>query len=567
MDSFFRTRRTLLQIGMFAPLFGCASFGGDKLGFQAVPVATEDKVAVPPGYRADVLYAWGDATGIAAVEFRWDGSSSAADQALQAGMHHDGIEFFPLEGNRALLAMNHEYTDDGLLHADGMKTWTADKVRKSQAAHGVSVIEIEQIGGGWRVVRPSKYARRVTAETQMAISGPAADSPLIGARQALGTINNCAAGRTPWGTYLTCEENFNGYFAHGGAIPPEMRRYGISARGAGYRWHEFDPRFDAQASPEEPNRFGWVVEIDPYDPQSQPVKRTALGRFKHEGAMVTLAKDRRVVVYMGDDERFEYIYKFVSSRPFDGKARDLLDSGTLYVARFNGDGSGSWLPLGNDERSLVYTRLAADAAGATRMDRPEWIAVHPQTGDVYVSLTNNDRRGADGQPGIDGPNPRANNVFGHIVRWSESGGDAAAASFRWSVFALAGEEKGFGSPDGLWFDPGGTLWIQTDISTSTLNRGPYAKLGNNQMLAADVASGEIRRFLTGPNGCEITGVTMAPDRRSLFINIQHPGEPASERSDPGAPRAVSNWPDFRADGRPRSATIVIRREDGGLVGS
>jgi secreted PhoX family phosphatase len=201
------------------------------------------------------------------------------------------------------------------------------------------------------------------------------------------------------------------------------------------------------------------------------------------------------------------------------------------------------------------------------MDRPEWIAVHPQTHDVYVSLTNNDRRGTEGQPGVDGPNPRAANVFGQIVRWSEAGGDAAAAEFRWSIFALAGEEKGFGSPDGLWFDPGGTLWIQTDVSTSALNRGPYAKLGNNQMLAADVASGEIRRFLTGPSGCEITGATMAPDRKSLFINIQHPGETASERSDPAAPRAVSNWPDFRPDGRPRSATIVIRREDGGLVGS
>ena len=552
------------------PLFGCAGLGsGNRLGFEAIPISTQDKIAVPPGYRAEVLYAWGDATGVAgsAPAFRWDGSNSAADQALQAGMHHDGIEFFPLEGNRALLAMNHEYTDDGLLHADGMRTWTVEKVRKSQAAHGVSVIEIEQSAGGWRVVRPSAYARRITADTQISISGPAAGSALLGSRQTLGTINNCAAGRTPWGTYLTCEENFNNYFVHSGTITPEQRRYGISARGAGYRWHEFDPRFDAAASPEEPNRFGWVVEIDPYDPQAQPVKRTALGRIKHEGAMVTLAKDGRVVVYMGDDERFEYIYKFVSARPFDGKSRDLLDHGTLQVARFNADGAGQWLPLGNDERSLVYTRLAADAAGATKMDRPEWIAVHPQTRDVYVSLTNNDRRGADGQPGVDGPNPRAANVYGHIVRWSEAGGDAAAATFRWSVFALAGEEKGFGSPDGLWFDPGGTLWIQTDVSTSALNRGPYAKLGNNQMLAADVASGEIRRFLTGPSGCEITGVTMAPDRKSLFINIQHPGEPASERSDPAAPRAVSNWPDFRPDGRPRSATIVIRREDGGLVGS
>ena len=190
------------------------------------------------------------------------------------------------------------------------------------------------------------------------------------------------------------------------------------------------------------------------------------------------------------------------------------------------------------------------------MDRPEWIAVHPRNGDVYVSLTNNSRRGRDGLPGADAANPRAPNVFGHIVRWTEAGGDAAASEFRWSIFALGGEDKGFGSPDGLWFDPGGTLWIQTDVSPGVLNRGPYAKLGNNQMLAADVTTGEIRRFLTGPNGCEITGATMTPDRRSLFINVQHPGE-----------GTASNWPDFRPGGRPRSATVVIRREDGGLVGS
>jgi len=541
---------------MVAPLFGCAGFAATpRLGFQAIPPSAEDKVIVPPGYRADVLYAWGDATGMAPVEFRWDASNTAAEQALQAGMHHDGMELFTLSGNRALLAVNHEYTDEKLLHPQGIQGWTAEQVRKSQAAHGVSVIEIE-FTDRWRVVRPSKYARRITAATPMSVSGPAAGSALLGGREALGTINNCAAGRTPWGTYLTCEENFNGYFVHGGAIPPEMRRYGITARGFGYRWHEFDPRFDAQANPLEPNRFGWVVEIDPYDPQSRPVKRTALGRIKHEGAMVTLAKDGRVAVYMGDDEQFEYIYKFVSSQPFDGKRRDLLDSGALYVARFDGDGTGRWLPLPSTPEGLVHARLAADAAGATKMDRPEWIAVHPRNGDVYVSLTNNSRRGRDGLPGADAANPRAPNVFGHIVRWTEAGGDAAASEFRWSIFALGGEDKGFGSPDGLWFDPGGTLWIQTDVSPGVLNRGPYAKLGNNQMLAADVTTGEIRRFLTGPNGCEITGATMTPDRRSLFINVQHPGE-----------GTASNWPDFRPGGRPRSATVVIRREDGGLVGS
>jgi len=581
MTTPFRGRRRVLKAGLAGlataiPVWGCATRSQDStplLGFAAVPVSTGDAVNVPPGYRAQVLYRWGDAVGIAGAqpEFRFDAGNSAAEQAQQAGMHHDAIEFFALPGGGGLLAVNHEYTDDGLLHADGMKNWSAEKVRKSQAAHGVAVIEVSQRGAEWQLVRPSQYARRITASTPIRMAGPAAGSALTGGVEALGTFNNCAGGRTPWGTYLTCEENFNNYFVNGGAIPREQMRYGINARGGGYRWHEFDPRFDAQANPLEPNRFGWVVEIDPYDPRAQPVKRTALGRFKHEGAMVTLAADRRVVVYMGDDERFEYIYKFVSSKPYAPENRGansaLLDEGTLFVARFEPNGAGQWLALPKSAEALVYTRLAADAAGATKMDRPEWIAVHPVTQDVYVSLTNNDRRGAAGQPGVDGVNPRPDNVYGHILKWREEGGDPAAAKLRWEVFALAGEDKGFGSPDGLWFDPRGVLWIETDVSTSALNRGPYAKLGNNQMLAADVTSGEIRRFLTGPSGCEITGVTMAPDGRTLFINIQHPGEPASERSNPDAPRAVSNWPDFRPDGRPRSATLAIRREDGGHIGT
>jgi uncharacterized protein len=579
MNRVFHRRRQVLKAGLAGlaasmPVWGCATRRPPEhlVGFQHVPVSTADAVTVPPGYRAQVLSRWGDpiGAGMGAPEFRMDGGNSAAEQALQAGMHHDAIELFPLPSGNALLAINYEYTDDGLLHPDGMKTWNADKVRKSQAAHGVGILEISPGGNAWKVVKPSKYARRVTAYTPMRMAGPAAGSaPLAG--EILGTLNNCGGGRTPWGTYLTCEENFNGYFANGGSIPPEQRRYGISARGAGYRWHEFDPRFDAQANPEEPNKFGWVVEIDPYDPLAQPVKRTALGRFKHEGAMVTAAADGRVVVYMGDDERFEYVYKFVSKRAYDptnrAANRDLLDEGTLYVAKFGAGGHGEWLALPQSPQALIYTRLAADELGATKMDRPEWLAVHPVTQDVYVTLTNNDRRGRDGQPGPDPANPRAVNVYGHILKWREIGGDPAATKFRWELFALGGEEKGFGSPDGLWFDPRGVLWIQTDVSTSALNRGPYAKLGNNQMLAADVATGEIRRFLTGPAGCEVTGITLSPDGRTMFANIQHPGEPASERSDPEAPRAVSNWPDQDPNGRPRSATLAIRREDGGPIGT
>ena len=514
MKSLFRNRRRVLKAGLAGlattiPVWSCATrepASGPLLGFSAIPVSTNDAIGVPPGYRSQVLYRWGDPVGIAGAqpEFRLDAGNSAAEQALQAGMHHDAIEFFPLAAGGGLLAVNHEYTDDGLLHPDGMRTWSADKVRKSQAAHGVSIVEIRFTSGAWELARPSRYARRITASTPMRIAGPAAGSPLLGGNEALGTLNNCAGGRTPWGTYLTCEENFNLYFVNGGGIPREQMRYGINARGGGYRWHEFDPRFDAQANPREPNRFGWVVEIDPYEPQAQPVKRTALGRFKHEGAMLTLAADGRVVVYMGDDERFEYIYKFVSDKPYQPQNRaansGLLDEGTLFAARFDANGSGQWLALPKTPEALVYTRLAADAAGATRMDRPEWMAVHPVTQDVYVTLTNNDRRGSQGQPGADAANPRPDNVYGHIVKWREQGGDPAAGKFRWELFALAGEDKGFGSPDGLWFDPRGVLWIQTDVSTSVLNRGPYAKLGNNQMLAADVTSGAIRRFLTGPSG-------------------------------------------------------------------
>lgn len=585
MNKVLKGRRQLLQAGLAGfvtalPGWGCATRSGDAargdsaevLGFSGIGVFTDDAVRVPAGYRAQVIAAWGEPLGIGASgpQFRMDASNSAADQELQAGMHHDGIELYALSTGNALLAVNYEYTDDGLLHPDGTATWSAEKVRKSQAAHGVGILEIALRGSNWEVVRPSKYARRITAYTPMRVSGPAAGAaPLAG--PVLGTINNCGAGRTPWGTYLTCEENFNGYFAHGGSIAPEERRYGISARGAGYRWHEFDKRFDAQANPNEPNKFGWVVEIDPYDPSAQPVKRTALGRFKHEGAMTTLSPDGRVVVYMGDDERFEYIYKFVSKGGYNpsnrAANRDLLDEGTLYVAKFGAGGHGEWLRIEPTAANLIYARLAADKAGATKMDRPEWIAVHPVTQDVFIALTNNDRRGREGQPGTDAANPRANNVYGHIVKWREQGGDPAAPKFRWEMFALGGEEAGFGSPDGLWFDPRGVLWIQTDVSTSVLNQGPYAKLGNNQMLAADVTNGEIRRFLTGPKGCEITGATMAPDGRTMFINVQHPGEPASERSDPGRVRAISNWPDQRPDGRPRAATVAIRRNDGGLIGT
>ena len=526
-------------------------------------------------------------------------------------MHHDGMHFFPFQdkgrpsSTHGLLCINHEYTDDGLLHAGGMTDWTAEKVAKSKAATGVSVVEVRRENGRWQVVRPSRFGRRISADTPCRVAGPARGHVALQTAAdrrgevILGTLNNCAMGVTPWGTYLTCEENFNGYFKGNTAPSADEKRYGMSEKGFGFRWHEHDERFDATLHPNEFNRFGWVVEIDPRDPEAAPVKRTGLGRFKHEGATVTLATDRRVVVYMGDDERFEYIYKFVSRDRYRDDLRDpgsLLDHGTLYAARFDEDGKGRWLPLrpgtryakgaldadngfANAGDIAIRCRQAADIAGGTKMDRPEWIAVHPKTGEVYVTLTNNSQRGSSERPGLNAANPRPKNVFGHIVRWREAHGDAAAETFDWDIFALAGDPahpdeslrgnvKGdaYGSPDGLWFDPSGQLWIQTDVSTSTLNQNDYARLGNNQMLVADPKSGQTRRFLTGPNACELTGITATPDGRALFVNVQHPGETASERSNPATPTAVSAWPANQfleaVAGRPRSATIVIRRRDG-----
>lgn len=653
-------RRSLLRGGSalaVAAFFGAPALGwSDKsrafsspsLGFTGIPVSSDDVVKVPPNYVVQVLYAWGDPVS-AGPEFLADGSNSAADQELQAGMHHDGIHFFPLPmaklksaaSTQGILVMNHEYTDDGLLHVGGMEPWTADKVKKSQAAHGVSMVEVKRNGEEWAVVRPSRYGRRLTAYSPMDVTGPAAGHVLMqtsadpSGKKVLGTLNNCANGSTPWGTYLTCEENWNGYFSNEtGAVPAtlsaaekakvlaDQTRYGVTKGGFGYRWHEHDERFRADLHPNEPNRFGWVVEVDPYNPKGIAKKRTALGRFKHEGATSTLAKDGRVVVYMGDDERNEYIYKFVSAGKFNPKSRaknmNLLDEGTLYVARFKAGylsqdmaGIGEWLPLVHGQNGLtpengfadqaevvIKCRQAADRVGATMMDRPEWIAVDENTKDVFVTCTNNNRRGTtpessnkvDGtsaagsaRPPVDEANPRKDNLFGHIIRWSERNADPAALTFTWDVFVLAGDPKqanpnhkgningdAFGSPDGLWIDPQGRMWIQTDVSTSTVGLKEYANLGNNQMLCADLETKEIRRFLTGVRGCEITGVTTTPDGTSMFINIQHPGEPASEKNDPAKPEAVSSWPNsqgYGPKGRPRAATIVVRKIDGGQIGS
>ena len=587
--------------------------GSALLGFQSIPVSTADTVAVPPGYRVQVIAAWGEAVGLSGENpaFRFDGGNTAAEQEAQLGTHHDGIHFYrhPLTPDNpatGLLVMNHEYADDGLLHPDGMATWNAAKVRKAQAAHGVSVIEVERKDGRWDIVRPSPWARRITASTPMAVSGPAAGHRLMQTaadptgRRVLGTLNNCGSGITPWGTYLTCEENFIFYFRGPQQPSAHEARWGLRPGDpVGYRWHEHDERFDATRHPNEPHRFGWIVEIDPSDASSAPVKRTAMGRAAHEGATVAVTKDGRAVVYSGEDARFEYIYKFVSrDRIKPGGAgvsaaranRELLDHGTLYVARFDADGTGRWLPLRHGEgflipqmgfadqgEVLIKSRQASDALGGTKMDRPEWIDID-KDGWVYCTLTNNSNRGHAAY-GTDAANPRENNTMGHIIRWKERG-DFDGERFQWNHFVLAGDPRqareeargnvrgdAFACPDGLWTDARGVLWIQTDMSTSAMGRGDLANLGHNAMLAADPKTGEIRRFLTGPAGCEVTGATMSPDGRAMFVNIQHPGESPSERSDPAAPRRISNWPDQRPDGRPRSATVVITKGDGGLIGT
>jgi secreted PhoX family phosphatase len=678
------SRRSVLKTGLGVAvlgLFGGATTvlagcgGGDDpapmppaeamLGFAAVATGTGDAMVVPSGYVAEAILPWGEPINAAAPAWSQDASQGWQAQEQQVGDNHDGMWFFGFNaaangpGERSdegLLVVNHEYINPEYFYAPGtddndwLAPFTFDKAKKGQAAHGVGVYHVRRAADGrWTHVKNSPYNRRITGYTPMAIGGPAAGHALLQTAAdatgttVLGTLNNCANGRTPWGTYLTCEENFNGYFGWNGTRTPTAleRRYGVTQNGFGYRWHTADPRFDVNANPNEPNRFGWIVEIDPFAPDSRPLKRTALGRFKHENVELVIAADGTVVAYSGDDERNEYIYKFVSEGRFDRSNpnapahRNLLERGTLYVARFEagaaaGDrkGTGTWIPLvagagalaGNpafpDQAAvLINTRAAADAAGATMMDRPEWIAANPKKpGEVYATLTNNNRRGstppssnaADGstaagsaRPPVDEANPRANNAWGHIVRWNEAGGDPKATTFTWDIFVMAGNpqvyatagdaragsanvnaQNMFNGPDGLAFDGYGRLWIQTDGSFA--NTGDFAGHGNNQMLAADPASGEIRRFCVGPAGCEITGVTWTPDRRTMFINIQHPGELGSH---PNAPRdpatgavrgdnwiarnasAFSRWPDGATAARPRSATVVIRRADGGVIGT
>ncbi|MBA1377402.1 PhoX family protein [Pseudomonas brassicacearum] len=576
------------------------------LGFDGIAAATTDAITLPPGYKASVLISWGQPLQKNAPAFDPSGNGTARAQEVQFGDNNDGMSLFPMPGdeNRALMAINNEYTNYRYLFPHGGQPQSAEEVHKAQACEGVSVIEIERRRGQWQFVQDSRYNRRIHGNTPIRLSGPAAGHDWVktsadkSGKKVLGTFQNCANGMTPWGTYLTCEENFTDCFGSSKAdlkFDDAQKRYGATVTSREINWHPHDPRFDLAKNPNELNRHGWVVEIDPFDPKSTPVKRTALGRFKHENAALAQTHDGRAVVYMGDDERGEFIYKFVSRDRIDhrnAKAnRDLLDHGTLYVARFDaGDGNpdhpkgkGQWIELSHGKNGLdaskgfngqaevlIHARLAGSAVGATRMDRPEWIVVSPKDGQVYCTLTNNAKRGEDGQP-VDGPNPRAKNVYGQILRWRTDRDDHASNTFEWDLFVVAGNptvhagtpkagssnvtaQNMFNSPDGLGFDKAGRLWILTDGDSS--NAGDFAGMGNNQMLCADPDTGEIRRFMVGPVGCEVTGISFAPDQKALFVGIQHPGE-----------NGGSTFPEHLPNGKPRSSVMVITREDGGVIGA
>ena len=585
---------------------GVSAANSQLMGFDSINAATTDTISLPPGYRSSVLISWGQPLQADGPAFDPSGNGTASAQEVQFGDNNDGMSLFAFadDPNRALMAINNEYTNYRYLFPHGGSPASAEEVHKAQATEGVSVIEIQRKGDGWQFVQGSPFNRRIHANTPIRLSGPAAGHELLRTRadatgtRALGTFQNCANGKTPWGTYLTCEEHFTDCF--GSSDPKQtfdaaQKRYGVVAASKDINWHPHDPRFDMALNPNELNRHGWVVEIDPFDPLSTPVKRTALGRFKHENAALAETGDGRAVVYMGDDERGEFIYKFISRDKINHQNpkanRDLLDHGTLYVARFDGGdnnpdrpkGHGQWIELthgkngvdasngfANQAQVLIQARMAASTVGASRMDRPEWIVVSPTDGQVYCTLTNNAKRGEEGQP-VGGPNPREKNVYGQILRWKARNGDHGADTFDWDLFVVAGnpavhgkEPKGgsaninpqnmFNSPDGLGFDDAGRLWILTDGDAS--NTGDFAGMGNNQMLCADPVSGEIRRFMVGPVGCEVTGISFSPDHKTLFVGIQHPGE-----------NGGSTFPEHLPNGKPRSSVMAISREDGGIVGA
>jgi len=553
--------------------------------FTPMLANSSDSFDVPAGFKAEILVRWGDPLFSATPDFDHESRGTALSQMNAVGDNNDGMDTFVVDGDKTLLVFNNEYTNLNVMFGNraSSEPESEDDINKGKAAHGLTVVEIENTSGQWKPVLNSPYNRRITPDTTFEVAGPVAGSPLIQTSadpkgiEILGTFNNCGNGKTPWGTYLACEENFNSYFlsSEGEAFQQTaaQKRYGIASKGKdrGYGWGKVDSRFDVSKEPNEPNRHGWVVEVDPTGKRA-PKKLTALGRFKHENAELTLAKDGRAVVYLGDDERGEFLYKFVSRERYqaDSDNWNLLDEGDLFVAKFNEDGSGEWLPLAAAgmaaDETLVFAREAASKVGATTMDRPEWVAANPLKPEAYVSLTNNSKRGDSFV--TNAANPRAKNIYGQIVKWVPLNEDHASADFTWDFFVIAGNpdvhndeyagsgninpDNMFNSPDGLKFDSQGNLWIQTDGNYS--NEKGFVGMGNNQMLLANTETGEINRFLVGPKECEITGLTWSPDKKTMFVGVQHPGE-----------QGDSHWPDGPGK-TPRSAIVAISREDGGLMG-
>jgi uncharacterized protein len=559
-----------LPLFSFAALTGCGSDDNSAVtpadplavGFKSIAINRTDAITVAAGYTATPFMLWGDPVTSGPA---WNGSNNtAAEQAQQMGMHHDGMFFFPLpfgsnSSTRGLMAVNHEYTGSEYLFADGkFDAKVPEQLNKALAAVGVSVMEVSFDAGKWNIVRPSTFGRRVTGSTIIDVSGPAAGNAAFkraddqSGLTAVGTQINCGSGPTPWGTYLTCEETTSN-------------------------------RYD---STQPASAYGWVVEIDPYEPTKRAVKRTAMGRFAHENAAYSVAANNRVAFYMGDDSRFEGIFKFVTDAPYNTTNRlansNLLDSGTLYAAKFNDDGTGQWLALRQGENGLTAAngyptqadvvldgRKAMRTAGATLMDRPEWFSVNPKDKSVYVTLTNNSNRGTTGNPGTNAANPRTPNIDGHVIKMIETGSDPLATTFKWEIFILAGDtaladanrkgnvtaDAALSSPDCVNVDAMGRVWLQSDYDSTATNMQNF---GNCMMTYVNPVTKEARRFLTGPNGCEITGLTWTPDMKTLFINIQHPGEDKV---------GSSRWPHGNASLPPRSGTVVIRKDDGGVIGA
>lgn len=588
--------------------------GRSAFSFPEVEAGVDADHHVAEGYSADILLRWGDP--IFADSPAFDPlSQSAAAQARQFGYNNDYVGYIPLEGSsdHGLLVVNHEYTNPHLMFP-GLVTIAEGKIQQGPlskeqvdvelAAHGGTIVEIRKVDGKWQVVPEGRYNRRITATTEMQLTGPVAghDRVKTGAdptgTRVIGTFNNCAGGVTPWGTYIMAEENFHGYFS--GDLPEGHReaanykRYGVP-EGA-YEWANFYDRYDLAKEPNEPNRFGWIVEVDVFDPQSTPKKRTALGRTKHEGAASIVAANGKVVFYLGDDERFDYVYKFVTAGTYNAGDRatnmDLLDEGTLHVAKFSEDGTLEWLPLihgqgpltaengfASQADVLIETRRAADLLEATKMDRPEDIEPNPVNGKVYVMLTNNSKRKADQ---VDAANPRAENAFGHIIEISEDGGDYTATHGKWEILLKCGDpsvaEVGasfstettkngwFGMPDNCSIDAAGRLWVSTDGNSNKVT-------GRTDGLWAVDTEGDARAtsklFYRVPVGAELCGPLFAPDDETAFVAVQHPGDGGEDWDGHGRASYYEDlstrWPDFKDDMPVRPAVVAITKVGGGKI--